>query len=139
MLSLLSLLYYKLLSSNNFHFKYIKVDTATRWTFRHSLMLLWFADLMNVIEEVTIHRPNVSTPLSSAFIRGDLNAETRGPSRSRVVQVGPTFSCTSLPEFGMAHQPQIFIRHFFRPYFFLCKRSCLKAGAACCPGFCSHS
>ena len=23
---------------------------------RHSLMLLWFADLMNVTEEVTIHR-----------------------------------------------------------------------------------
>ena len=34
-------------------------------------------DLMNVIEEVTIHRPNVSTLLSSAFIRGDLNAATR--------------------------------------------------------------
>ena len=46
---------------------------------RHSLMLLWFADLMNVTEEVTIHRPNVSTLLSSAFIRGDLNAATRGP------------------------------------------------------------
>ena len=28
-------------------------------------MLLWFADLMNVTEEVTIHRPNVSTLLSS--------------------------------------------------------------------------
>ena len=27
-------------------------------------MLLWFADLMNVTEEVTIHRPNVSTLLS---------------------------------------------------------------------------
>ena len=37
---------------------------------RHSLMLLWFADLMNVTEEVIIHRPNVSTLLSSAFIRG---------------------------------------------------------------------
>ena len=46
---------------------------------RHSLMLLWFADLTNVTEEVTIHRPNVSTLLSSAFIRGDLNAATRGP------------------------------------------------------------
>ena len=34
---------------------------------------------MNVTEEVTIHRPNVSTLLSSAFIRGDLNATTRGP------------------------------------------------------------
>ena len=28
-------------------------------------MLHWFADLMNVTEEVTIHRPNVSTLLSS--------------------------------------------------------------------------
>ena len=36
-------------------------------------MLHWFADLMNVTEEVTIHRPNVSTLLSCAFIRGDLN------------------------------------------------------------------
>ena len=42
-------------------------------------MLLWFKDLVNVTEEVTIHRPNVSTPLSSAFIRSDLNAATRGP------------------------------------------------------------
>ena len=37
---------------------YIKVHTATRWTIRHSLKLHWFADLMNVTEEVTIHRPN---------------------------------------------------------------------------------
>ena len=35
---------------------------------RHSLMLLWFKDLMNLTEEVTIHRPNVSTLLSSTFI-----------------------------------------------------------------------
>ena len=35
-------------------------------------------DLMNVTEEVTIQRPNVSTLLSSAFIRGDLSAATRG-------------------------------------------------------------
>ena len=42
-------------------------------------MLLWFADLMNVTEEVTIHRPKVSTLLSNAFIRGDLDAATRGP------------------------------------------------------------
>ena len=47
--------------------KYIKVHTATRWTIRHSLKLHWFADLMNVTEEVTIHRPNVSTLLSSAL------------------------------------------------------------------------
>ena len=30
-------------------------------------MLLWFADVMNVTEEVTIHRLKVSTLLSSAF------------------------------------------------------------------------
>ena len=42
-------------------------------------MLHWFADLMNVTEEVTIHRPNVSTFLSNAFIRGDLNAAEGGP------------------------------------------------------------
>ena len=59
---------------------YIKVHTATRWTIRHGLvLLLWFTDVMNVTEEVTIHRPNVSTLLSSAFIRGDLNTATRGP------------------------------------------------------------
>ena len=34
-------------------------------------MLLWFADLLNVTEKVTIHRPNVSTLLSNACIRGD--------------------------------------------------------------------
>ena len=51
---------------------------ATRWTIEHGLMLLWFTDLTNVTEEVTIHRPNVSTLLSSAFVRGDLNAATRG-------------------------------------------------------------
>ena len=55
------------------------VSGKTNLILRHSLMLLWFADLMNVTEEVTIHRPNVSTLLSSAFIRGDLNAATRGP------------------------------------------------------------
>ena len=36
-------------------FEFIKVHKATRWTIRHSLMLHWFADLMNVTEEVTIH------------------------------------------------------------------------------------
>ena len=41
---------------------------ATRWTIRHNLMLHWFADLMNVTEKVTIHRPNVLSLLSSAFI-----------------------------------------------------------------------
>ena len=52
---------------------------ATRWTIEHGLMLLWFTDLTNVTEEVTIHRPNVSTLLSNAFVRGDLNAATRDP------------------------------------------------------------
>ena len=56
-------------TSGQIKIKYIKVHTTTRWTIRHSLMLLWFADLMNVTEEVTIHRPNVPTLLSSAFIR----------------------------------------------------------------------
>ena len=32
---------------------------------KHGLMLLWFADLMNVTKEVTIHRPNISTLLTS--------------------------------------------------------------------------
>ena len=59
--------------------KYIKVHTATRWTIRHGLMLLWFTDLMNVTEEVTTHGHNILTLLSSAFIRGDLNAATIGP------------------------------------------------------------
>ena len=58
-------------TETSWYLKYIKVYTATRWTIRHGLMLLWFTDLMNVTEEVTIHRPNVSTLLSSAFIRGD--------------------------------------------------------------------
>ena len=54
-------------------------NKAGKGKVRHGLMLIWFADLMNATEEVTIHRPNVSTLLSSAFIRGDLNATTRGP------------------------------------------------------------
>ena len=58
--------------------KYIKIHTATRWTIRHGLMLLWFTDLMNVTEEVTIHRPNVSTLLSNAFIRGEMNCNFFG-------------------------------------------------------------
>ena len=53
------------------------VSGKTNLILRHNFMLLWFADLMNVTEEVTIHRPNILTLLSSAFIRGDLNAATR--------------------------------------------------------------
>ena len=57
-----------------------KIKTLLKeYSTRHGLMLLWFTDLMNVTEKVTIHRPNVSTLLSSAFIGGDLNAATRGP------------------------------------------------------------
>ena len=44
------------LMTTGINVKYIKVHTATRWTIRHSSMLHWFADLMNVTEEVTIHR-----------------------------------------------------------------------------------
>ena len=51
-----------------FETRFLFIETL--FAIRHSLMLLWFADLMNVTEEVTIHRPNVSTLLSSAFIRG---------------------------------------------------------------------
>ena len=40
-------------------------------------MLLRFTDLMNVTEEISIHRPNVSTLLSSAFIRGDLRGKVQ--------------------------------------------------------------
>ena len=58
---------------------YIKVHMATTWAIRHGLMLPRFTDLMNVTEEFTTHRHNLSTLLSSAFIRGDLNAATRGP------------------------------------------------------------
>ena len=50
--------------------KNIKVHMATRWTIRRGLMLLWFTDFMNVTEEVTIHRPNVSILPSSALIEG---------------------------------------------------------------------
>ena len=57
---------------------YIKVHIATKWAIRLGLMLLWFTDLMNVTEDVRIHKPNVSTLLSSAFIKGDLNDATRG-------------------------------------------------------------
>ena len=57
----------------------IKVHMTTKWTIKHGLMLLWFTDFINVTEEVTIHRPKVSTLLSSALIRSDLNAATRGP------------------------------------------------------------
>ena len=42
-------------------------------------MLLWFADLMNVTEEVTIHRPNVSTLLRSEANRDGADAESPFP------------------------------------------------------------
>ena len=46
---------------------------------KHGLMLLWFKKFNKCKRDVTIHRPNVSTLLSSAFIRDDLIAATRGP------------------------------------------------------------
>ena len=49
------------------------LQLETNPSVRHGLMLLWFTDLMNVTKEVTIHRSNILTLLSSAFIRGDLN------------------------------------------------------------------
>ena len=63
--------------TGNFRESYIL--KFTRQPGGQSDMVLSFTDLMNVTEEVTIQRPNVSTLLSSAFIRGDLNAATRGP------------------------------------------------------------
>ena len=50
------------------------LQLETNPSVRHGLMLLWFTDLMNVTKEVTIHRSNILTTLSSAFIRGDLNS-----------------------------------------------------------------
>ena len=58
----------------NFYYflaRYIKVHKVTRWTITHSLILLWFKDLMNVTQEVKIHRPKITTLLSGAFIRGE--------------------------------------------------------------------
>ena len=55
------------------------LQLETNPSVRHGLMLLWLTDLMNVTKEVTIHRSNILTLLSSAFIRGDLNTTTRGP------------------------------------------------------------
>ena len=65
----------------NRFFYYIKVYTATRWSIRNGLMLLWFIDLMSVTEEVTIHRPNVSTlPVSTQECRsvGSMNCNFFG-------------------------------------------------------------
>ena len=33
----------------------------TTFNMSHGLMLLWFTDLMNVTEKLTIHRPNAAT------------------------------------------------------------------------------
>ena len=41
---------------------------ATRRTIRHGLMLLWFADLMNVTEEVTIVTSSVTCSLLKIFL-----------------------------------------------------------------------
>ena len=68
---------------------------ATRWTIGHSLILLGFKDLMNVTEEVTIHRPNVSTLLSSAFISLSLMSFT--PNKHVGQQRVPSTSGDPLP------------------------------------------
>ena len=60
-------------------FKYIKAHMATRSTVGHGLMPFWFTDFMNVTEEVTIHRPNVSTLLSGTLIRDDLKRCNKRP------------------------------------------------------------
>ena len=57
----------------------VSLQLETNPSVRHGLMLLWFTDLVNVTKEVTIHRSNILTLLSSAFIRGDLNTTTKGP------------------------------------------------------------
>ena len=46
---------------------------------KHGLMLLWFKNFYKCNQDVTIHKPNVSILLSSAFIRDDLIVATRGP------------------------------------------------------------
>ena len=46
---------------------------------KHGLMLLWFKKFCKCNQDVTIHKPNVSILLSSAFIRDDLIVATRGP------------------------------------------------------------
>ena len=55
-------------------------------------MPLWLTDLMNVTEEVTIPRPNVSTLLYCAFLRRDLDVATRGAFRWSLN------SCLKLPK-----------------------------------------
>ena len=69
---------------------------------------------MNVTEEVTIHRPKVSTLLSSAFIKGDLNAATGSPLvylfKEKVVTTPPRVGRgIHLGMFGRDYPP--------RPYF----------------------
>ena len=74
-------------------------------------MLLWFTDLMNVTREVTIHRPNVSTLLSSAYIRGNLNATTRGPFISSLI------SCLFSDEVQIGVRKLAASRNFFWDHF----------------------
>ena len=57
-----------LTNSYKLFLSHIKVHTATMWTIRIGLMLLWFTDLMNVTEEVTVHRPNTPLMPSSGVI-----------------------------------------------------------------------
>ena len=48
-------------------------------------MLHWFADLMNVTDEITIHRPNVSTLLSSIFMLYDIISAVSGNEAERLL------------------------------------------------------
>ena len=68
----------KLILGATWRYKF-KHSKSWKKKFRHGLMPLWFTDLRNVTKEVTIHRPSNLTLLSSALIRGDLNAVTRSP------------------------------------------------------------
>ena len=47
---------------------FMKVHTATRRRIRHGLMLLWFADLINVTEEVTVVTSSVTCSLLKIFL-----------------------------------------------------------------------
>ena len=68
LLSLLSILFLLILHFWCFYCSFFGNNPNVR----HDLMVLWFTDLMNVTKDVTIHRLNISTLLSSAFIRGEL-------------------------------------------------------------------
>ena len=85
-------------------------------------MLLWFTDLMDVTEEVTIHRPNVLTLLTSAFISGDLKVATRRgdlkrcSQRSfyRILRFGENMGLFALREILFVLQKNLSTRNHFQ-------------------------